>query len=232
MGDVIDLFSCIGGHAIGYQRAGYKPLFFCENNPYRRDILARRFLGIPIYEDVKDVKGTKAFAAVGGPPCQRTSSGAAIHGYRTGETLWPEYFRIIQDSQLEWVLVEQPEDNAKWKAQVQSDLEGAGWAVEWLSISAQELGFPHIRRRSFAIANTSMPRLQAARSAIAQAVASYPRTAAARESWLSTIPGTIRMASGVPRGLAYRQMIEALGDSNPPEMMELIFKQLEGATAL
>lgn len=51
------LFSGVGGMDIGLQWAGFRHLFFAEIDEYCRAVLAARFPGIHIYEDVKDVAG-------------------------------------------------------------------------------------------------------------------------------------------------------------------------------
>lgn len=45
----IDVFSCLGCHAIGFERAGIETTAFCEINPFRRAELAKRFPGKKIY---------------------------------------------------------------------------------------------------------------------------------------------------------------------------------------
>ncbi|MBI3936380.1 MAG: DNA cytosine methyltransferase [Betaproteobacteria bacterium] len=55
--NVGSLFSGIGGLDEGLRRAGFEHAFFCESDAWRRSILAARFPGIPIYEDVCEVGG-------------------------------------------------------------------------------------------------------------------------------------------------------------------------------
>lgn len=225
---VLDLFSCVGGHALGYTRAGFEPVLFVETRPERRKILERHW-AVPVYEDIRFFwgRGVQADVVIGGPPCQKTSIAAAIHGKRTGESLWGEMRRVINECKsLEWVIVEQPPGNKEWEAQIQRDLEANGWAVEWVTISASQLGYPSIRRRRFAIANRDVQRLESTRQSIESTLAEYPRSSTARGAWLQSFPRTMRMADGVSRGLDRQRRIEAIGDSNPPEMVEVIFKAI------
>ena len=47
------LFSGIGGMDLGLARAGFRHAFFCESDPWRREVLAAHWPGVPIYQDVR-----------------------------------------------------------------------------------------------------------------------------------------------------------------------------------
>jgi len=49
------LFSGVGGLDLGFERAGRRVVFQCEQDPYRRRVLARHWPGIPCFEDVREV---------------------------------------------------------------------------------------------------------------------------------------------------------------------------------
>src|SRR5262245_48695245 len=126
--NVLDLFSNIGGHALGLQAAGgFRTVQFVEIEPRRRRLLAHLFPGIPIHDDVRTFDGCPADLVIGGPPCQRTSVAAAIHGKRTGESLWPEMLRVGLHAGAEWFVVEQPPGNAEWEAEVTEGLARSGY---------------------------------------------------------------------------------------------------------
>ena len=161
----LDLFSCVGCHALGFQRAGIETTAFCEINPWRRAVLAAQFPGIEIYDDIHSCPPVRADIVIGGPPCQATSVAAASHGTRTGATLWPEMFRVGLDSGAEWFVVEQPPGNATWEAQVYDDLSRAGFHVARFEFGACDLGAPFLRRRVFVVACPLLSRLALARSA-------------------------------------------------------------------
>jgi DNA-cytosine methyltransferase len=38
---------------VGLARAGHRHVFFCESDPWRREVLAARWPGVPIYDDVR-----------------------------------------------------------------------------------------------------------------------------------------------------------------------------------
>ena len=85
MARVLDLFSCIGNHKRGFDRAGqFETVAFVEANTWRRQKLAEFFPGIRVHDDVRTYQGQHGDAdiVVGGPPCQKTSVAAAIHGRR------------------------------------------------------------------------------------------------------------------------------------------------------
>ena len=46
------LFAGIGGIELGLQKAGHHAAFFCEREPAAAAVLAERFKGVPIYDDV------------------------------------------------------------------------------------------------------------------------------------------------------------------------------------
>lgn len=235
---VLDLFACIGCHALGFHRAGgFTTTRFIEANPVRRAILARHFPGVPQHDDVRTYRGQsgEADVVVGGPPCQGTSVSAAVHGYRDGRTLWPDMLRIGLDVGAEWFVVEQPPGNAQWEADVARDLAGSGYHAARLEFEARDVGAPVERRRVFILACTSLPRLEIAWSAGPSAIERVARSAHARGSWNPRVLGALRVdarsAGEMVRSESRirRERIEALGDSNPSEMMEVIALCLRAA---
>lgn len=161
--NVLDLFSNIGSHAYGLQAAGgFRIVQFVEINPARRRLLAHHFPGIPLHDDVRTFDHAVSDIVFGGPPCQRTSVAAAIHGRRTGDSLWPDMLRIGLNSGAKWFVVEQPPGNSEWEAKVASDLAGVGFHVARSEFTAAELGAPHIRRRVFLLAHACLARLSVA----------------------------------------------------------------------
>lgn len=227
----IDLFSCVGCHALGMQRAGIEPVALCESNPWRREVLARNHPEVPIYDDVRTFDNHRADIVFGGPPCQKTSVAAAIHGRRTGESLWAEMLRVGRGA-VSCFVVEQPPGNAAWEAEVIGDLSDAGFFVGRFEFGAHDVGAPYIRRRVYLVAFTSLSRLEVARRSLPSSIDRAKRAAASRGDWdPTTIPAfgmdTWRSEPVDER----RERIEALGDSNPPAMAEAIGYMLQAAYA-
>lgn len=235
---VLDLFSCVGCHAVGLHRAGgFETVAMVEANPMRRDVLSRHFDGVPIHDDVRSFGGEpgQADIIVGGPPCQKTSVAAAIHGRRTGASLWSDMLRICHDVRPEWIVVEQPAGNAAWEAEVAEGLREHGWHTARVEFEARDCGAPYPRRRVFILAGTSLPRLAVAWSAVPSEIERAKRAANARGDWdpdqLAAIRVDALSAGEMDRSVSRlrRERIEALGDSNPPVMMEVIGRAILSA---
>jgi site-specific DNA-cytosine methylase len=222
----LDVFSCIGCHAIGLSRAGIATVAFCEINPFRRARISTIFPERPIHHDIRSWSPPPPHSdiIIGGPPCQKTSKASAIHGYRSGDTLWPHMLSVGIAVGSEWFVVEQPPGNAPWEAQVSNDLSASGYEVARIEFGACDVGAPYIRRRVFLVACTSLPRLEVAWLEIPSAIDIVKRTANARGDWdpdkLESIP--VDACSAGEHGSLRRELIEALGDSNPPHMAEVI----------
>lgn len=226
---VLDLFSCVGGHALGLEAAGpFRTVRFCEFNPQRRALIRSMHPGIPVHDDVRTLRGRRGEAdiVIGGPPCQRTSVGAAIFGKRTGETLWPEMLRIGLDVGVEWFVVEQPPGNKAWEAAVAHDLATAGYHAARIEFSARDLGAPYLRRRVFILASPCLKRLEIAWSAIPSEIERFKGSAAAGNHWIEGPSRTLRVANGISHWLDRNAAVEAIGDSNPPGMATVIGRAL------
>ena len=227
---VLDLFSCVGSHALGLHAAGpFETVQFVEINLFRRRVLAHHFPGIPIHDDIRTFPGAPCDIIVGGPPCQRTSVASAIHGRRTGESLWGEMRRVVSESQPRWVVVGQPPGAREWEAEVTRGLAEIGLSARWIDLSALSLGAPHTRRRRFAIANADVSRLEIARMSVAREVDSGAWGTAPGNPWDAPYSGVVGVAPGAPGGMDRRARIEAIGDSNPPIMMTMIGRAIMAA---
>lgn len=156
----LDLFSGIGGFAVGFHAAGIETAGFCEINPYARKVLAIRFPGIPIHDDIATLKGNQ-FGPVeivsGGFPCQDISAagqGAGLSGSRSG--LWWEMHRIISETKPRFVVIENsPVLRSKGLEDVLGGLNALGYDAEWHCVPAGAIGAPHRRDRIWIVANSN-----------------------------------------------------------------------------
>lgn len=87
----------------------------------------------------------------GSCPCQPFSSAGKRKGFDDDRHLWPAFFDLIQKCRPATVFGEQVSsaDGLAWFDHVQTDLEGAGYAVGALDLCAAGIGAPHIRQRLF-----------------------------------------------------------------------------------
>ncbi len=53
--NVGSLFSGVGGFDLGFERAGMRTLWFCEQDPYCQRVLARHWPGVPCHPDVRSL---------------------------------------------------------------------------------------------------------------------------------------------------------------------------------
>jgi DNA (cytosine-5)-methyltransferase 1 len=219
---LLDLFSGIGGLSLGFERAGFRTVAFCEIDQRCRNVLAFHWPGTPCYLDARGMPSVDADVVAGGPPCQRTSVAAAIHGKRTGETLWPAMRSILARSGADRAVVEQPPGNAAWEAAVQADLASDGYGVSRHVIAASDVGGVNSRRRVFFVADRDRERLSLTRLAIARALDGFARGAAAGNHWSADNARAVRVVDGVPGGLDRAARIRQLGNSVIPQVAEVI----------
>ena len=152
------LFSGAGLCDLGLHWAGFEHQWFCEVDPFCRAILARHWPGIPIYEDVRMLKGDglpPVDVLCGGFPCQDVSQGGKHAGIRKGTRsgLWLEYARLIGEIRPRYAIIENVRGLlARGIEIVLQDLAEIGYDAEWEVLSAAALGAPHRRERVFVVA--------------------------------------------------------------------------------
>jgi site-specific DNA-cytosine methylase len=153
---VLDLFSGIGGFALGLERAGFSTAAFCELDTFCREWLAQNWPGVPIYPDVRELHGESVGhvdLVAGGFPCQDISAagnGAGLDGDRSG--LWFEMLRIVREVRSRWVLVENvPALRTRGIDVVLQGLEESGYTCWPFVVGADDAGAPHRRKRVWII---------------------------------------------------------------------------------
>lgn len=154
------LFTGIGGLDLGLERAGLGPVLWqVEIDPYCRKILERHWPEVLRFEDVREVCGGSAERPeliCGGFPCQDLSvagKGAGIEGERSG--LWRDFERIVDEYQPAVVVVENvSHGSSRWLPRVCGGLEDLGYVPAPVTIPAGRVGAPHVRGRTFVVADT------------------------------------------------------------------------------
>ena len=156
----LDLFSGIGGFALGLSWAGgFETVAFCDNEPFAQEILKKRWPNVPIYEDVRTINEKelgKIDIITGGFPCQPWSLAGARKGADDDRDLWPEMVAIIENLQPKWVIGENVRGFINEPLGLQrtlSDLESIGYQAIPYIIPASGVGAFHRRERVWIIAN-------------------------------------------------------------------------------
>ena len=151
------LFSGVGGIEIGFEREGFKTLWFIENDLYCQAVLRKRFPEAKIYGDIKEVDFgaiQKPDVLTGGFPCQDISNAgkrAGIEGSRS--SLWKYYCEAIRILRPKYALIENVSALAiRGLNVVLEDIAEIGYDAFWTNISASAIGAPHQRERLFVIA--------------------------------------------------------------------------------
>jgi len=157
----VGLFAGIGGIELGLARAGHHAKLLCENEPGAVEVLRERFPGIPVHQDVRDLRtlpeGTELLAA--GFPCQDLSQAgmtAGIRGERSG--LVDEIFRLLRSHDVPWLLLE----NVPFMLQLHQGqaldhivtaLEELGYVWAYRVVDSRSMGLPQRRERVYIVAS-------------------------------------------------------------------------------
>jgi DNA (cytosine-5)-methyltransferase 1 len=155
---VLDLFSGIGGFSLGLERAGMQTVAFCEIEDYPRRVLKKHWPDVPIFEDIKKLKGEDCGPVeliCGGYPCQPFSTAGKRGGEADDRALWPEYLRLIRELRPRWVIGENVAGHISMGLdKVLSDLEAEGYTWEAFVIPACAVDARHRRDRVWIVANS------------------------------------------------------------------------------
>ena len=154
----LDLFSGIGGFALAARWVGWETVGFCEIDPYCQQVLRKHWPDVPIYDDVRELKGETVGHVdiiTGGFPCQDISvaniNAEGIVGKRSG--LWSELHRLIGELRPRIALMENVTALlGRGLDVVLGDLAQIGYDTEWHCIPASAIGAPHQRDRTWIIA--------------------------------------------------------------------------------
>ena len=157
------LFSGIGGLDRAVEaHFDAAPAWFVERDKFAQMVLAKRWPGVPIFDDVTKIGAgdlAPAQVLVGGFPCTDLSianpSGRGLDGARSG--LFYEMIRLIKEIRLadsgmgpRWIVVENVTALLDWRGQVERAFSSVGYGVTWAKVSAAHLtGCPHLRWRVF-----------------------------------------------------------------------------------
>lgn len=232
----LDLFSGIGGFALGMEKAGFKTAAFCEIEPYCQKVLAKHWPEVPIYDDVKELSadrlakdGIRIDTITGGFPCQDISVAgrkAGIKGERSG--LWSEVARLIGELQPRYAIMENVTnlisgDRGRWFGRVLGDLAEIGYDAEWHCISASAIGAYHHRDRVWIIAYPQFKRSQRQgqliKSIYSKAAKNWETGGLINAFQKRALPYVCREHDGISHTL---DRIKGLGNAIVPQIAEII----------
>ena len=226
----LHLFAGIGGGILGGILGGNVCVGAVELDPHCRQVLLQRqrdeaLPWFPVWDDVRTFDGTSWCGRVdivaGGFPCTDISSAgnrAGLGGEHSG--LWREMARIIRQVGPHFVFVENTVDlPVRGLDGVLGDLAALGFDAEWGCFSADQIGAPHRRKRTWIVAHIAGCRCEATRQA--------PReeSVPVGPSWWAVEPEVVRVVRGYPRGMGERI---ALGNIQLPAVAHLAFEKLTG----
>ena len=227
---VLDLFSGIGGFSLGLERAGFETVAFCEINPFCRQVLAKHWPKVPIYEDVRELTadrlaadGIAVDAITAGFPCQDISLVGRMRGLSGAKSsLWSEVARLVKETGARFVILENsPVLRSRGLDKILGELASFGLDAEWHCLPLNALGAPHRRDRVWIIAYPSGfgDRLPQGQVLTGRHIAQY------RSRW-ETEPGVCRVDDGLPD---QSHRLGALGNAVAPAVPELIGLALQEA---
>lgn len=160
----LSLFSGIGGLDLAAEACGIETTAFCEIEDFPVSILKKRWPDIPIYDDVRKIKGSEIIERLGtvdvvhgGFPCQDLSvawkrAGLVCGGGYTRSGLWYEMLRIISELRPRFVVGENVRGAISLALdEVQRGLEEENYEVRTFLIPASSVGAPHQRERIFVL---------------------------------------------------------------------------------
>jgi DNA (cytosine-5)-methyltransferase 1 len=165
---VSSLFSGIGGLEYGFHAMGCETVLFCENDAAAQAVLRRRFPGVRLQEDVRELQRLpKSDLLAAGFPCQDLSQAGAkkgIKGHRSG--LVVHLFRLIEASRPRpnWLLIENVPymlslGNGAAMRFLVTNIERLGYRWAYRTIDARSFGVPQRRPRVvFLASRTDDPR--------------------------------------------------------------------------
>ena len=160
----LSLFSGIGGLDLAFEWAGGEVAGMCEIEPYCRKILQKHWPEVPLFSDVRELRGEDVGAVdiiYGGFPCQPFSVAGKQKGRDDCRYLWPEFSRLVGEIRPRWVVGENVPGILHIAADdVCADLEHKGYSVGIFDFEAAVVGASHRRERFFFVAHANSGRLQ------------------------------------------------------------------------
>lgn len=158
----LSLFSGFGGLDIAAEMAGFETVGQCEFADYPYKVLSKHWPDVPKWRDIRTLTGEDFYAKTGlrtvdvvsgGFPCQPFSVAGKRRGKEDDRYLWPEMLRVIEETNLTWVIGENVAGIVNMALDtVLSDLEDRGYETQAFVIPACAADAAHRRDRVAIIA--------------------------------------------------------------------------------
>jgi DNA (cytosine-5)-methyltransferase 1 len=163
---VAGLFAGIGGIEVGLHQAGHRTVLLCDVEAAAQHVLTRRFPGIPIVGDVRELIALPDVdLCAAGFPCQDLSQAGRTAGIRgNNSSLVNEVFRLVAAASPRWLLLENVPfmlqlDRGEAMRFLTRSLEDLGFRWAYRVVDARAFGLPQRRQRVLVLASrTEDPR--------------------------------------------------------------------------
>lgn len=227
----LDLFSGIGGFALGAYWAGlrFENHYYSEIDPYTVKVYQQRFPDSIGLGDIKNVKVSDLpsgdWIMAGGFPCQPHSMSGERRAENDERDLWPQCARMLRELRPRFAVFENvpgllTSSGGRFFNRVLSDISESGYACEWKIISAASLGAPHQRDRIYIVAYPDGTQFQGGGISCG---GQEKYSDSSVEGWWKTEPRLDRMANGLPNQM---ERLHAIGNAIVPEIAEMIFRRI------
>ncbi len=158
---LIDLFCGAGGMTLGFQQAGFLPIFAVDSDADAIKTHAANFPGESLCTDIRTIENfPKADVVVGGPPCQGFSLlGKKAKKERTENFLWREFMRCVEQAEpIAFVIENVPEflKDAAFDG-VSKEAKKLGFQITYAVLNAANYGVPQRRNRTIIIGSRLGP---------------------------------------------------------------------------
>ena len=241
----LDLFSGIGGFALGLQRTGkFKTIAFCEYDDFCHRVLRKNFGNVPINKDIKSFDTERFIQEHGRPfiitrgfPCQPFSQAGLRESTedKKGRDLWPEMHRVISDLKARWIIGENVSGFATLPLvfeRTATDLEACGYQTVCFNIPACATNLKHERQRLWIVAHSESSRHRGGNS---QERRTEERLILQSEQGRSTMgsetEGCRELSGDVPYSGIKRSMESSTSRDNSQNRKKSSDKQLEGCSS-
>ena len=137
--------------------------FVVEKNAFCRELVAKRYPNVAIYDDLLKVSPhnlTPVDILAGSPPCQDISYSGRHAGLVEGErsSLFFDFMALARSLAPKVVVMENtPAFIRKYRGIVEKESKNAGYGCTFVLCTARCVGAPHIRERAFVVCKRDQP---------------------------------------------------------------------------